>query len=80
MKSRVVADATLYEDIGEIAGWSIEGTGVTYVRNGGSGEDIVLIIDADTQPTATLSRNLDCHAGAYVDTSGTIANAVLFYD
>ncbi len=80
MKSRVVADATLYEDIGKVAGWSIEGTGVTYIRDGAAGGDIVLIIDADTQPTGTLVRNLDVPLGAFVDVSGTATNAVLFYD
>lgn len=80
MKSRVVADATLYDDIGKVAGWSIEGTGFTYIRDGSAGGDIVLIIDADTQPTGTLERNLDVPNGAYVDVAGTAVNAVLLYD
>lgn len=80
MRSREVVDATLYEDIGEIAGWSFEGTGVTYIRAGGAGGDIALIIDADTQPTGSLVRNLNIPGGAYVDVSGTIANAVLLFN
>jgi hypothetical protein len=80
MKSREVADATLYADIGALAGWSIEGTGVTYIRAGGVAGDIVLVIDADAQATGTFARNLNVPGGAYVDVSGTMANGVLYFD
>lgn len=80
MKSREVAAATNYPDVGSLAGWSIDGTGITRLRAGAVGGEILAIIDADTQPTVVLSRNVPASTGVFVQVVGTLVNCVLYYD
>ena len=80
MKSREVVAATNYPDVGMLAGWSVDGTGIIRLRAGAVGGEILAIIDADVQPSVVLSRSVPASTGVFVQVVGALTNGVLYYD